>query len=72
MPIEGGPDAVVAAGHGPVKARMTAMFEVIDNPELDVERDSWRRDEAVFIAVRVSAPRQSRSGLKWKRRCYTY
>jgi ketosteroid isomerase-like protein len=62
VPMEGGPDAAVAAGHGPVKARLTAMFEVMENPAVEVE-EILGAGERVFIAVLVSG-RGRGSGLE--------
>jgi ketosteroid isomerase-like protein len=53
VPLEGAPDAAVAYGHGPVKARMMAMIDVMEEPRIEAE-EIIDAGEMVVIAIRIS------------------
>jgi ketosteroid isomerase-like protein len=54
VPLEGGPDSyAVAYGHGPVKARMMAMLDVMEEPRIEAE-EIIDAGERVVIAIRIS------------------
>jgi len=53
VPLEGAPDAAVSYGHGPVKARMMAMLEVMEEPQIEAE-EIIDAGEKVVIAIRIS------------------
>jgi ketosteroid isomerase-like protein len=53
VPLEGAPDAAVAYGHGPVKARMMAMLDVMEKPQIEAE-EIIDAGEQVVIAIRIS------------------
>jgi ketosteroid isomerase-like protein len=54
VPLEGGPDSyAVSSGKGPVKARMMAMFDVMEGPRIEAG-EIIDAGEKVVIAVRVS------------------
>ena len=53
VPLEGAPDTAVAHGHGPVKARMMAMLDVMEKPQIEAE-EIIDAGEKVVIAIRIS------------------
>ena len=53
VPLEGAPDTAVAYGHGPVKARMMAMIDVMEEPQIEAE-EIIDAGERVVIAIRIS------------------
>jgi ketosteroid isomerase-like protein len=53
VPLEGAPDAAVAYGHEPVKARMMAMLDVMEEPQIEVEEIIDAGDKVV-IPIRIS------------------
>ncbi|MEK6271438.1 MAG: nuclear transport factor 2 family protein [Actinomycetota bacterium] len=53
VPLEGAPDVAPAHGHGPVKARMMAMLDVMEEPQIDPE-EIIDAGERVVIAIRIS------------------
>jgi ketosteroid isomerase-like protein len=53
VPLEGAPDAAVSRGYGPVKARMMAMLEVMEEPQIEAE-EIIDAGEKVVIAIRIS------------------
>ena len=53
VPLEGAPDAATAHGHGPVKARMMAMLDVMEKPQIEAE-EIIEAGEKVVIAIRIS------------------
>jgi ketosteroid isomerase-like protein len=53
VPLEGAPDAAVAYGHAPVKARMMAMIDVMEEPQIEAE-EIIDAGEMVVIAIRIS------------------
>jgi ketosteroid isomerase-like protein len=68
VPMDGGPDVAVATGHEPVKARLTAMFEVMGQPEIEAE-EILDAGEKVFVAIRISG-RGRGSGLDMEARWF--
>ena len=53
VPLEGALDVAPAYGHGPVKARMMAMLDVMDEPRIEAE-EIIDAGERVIIAIRIS------------------
>ncbi len=53
VPLEGALDFDVSVGHEPVKGRIRAIFEVMDEPEIEPE-EIIDGGEKVFVAVRIS------------------
>ena len=53
VPLEGAPDTAVAYGHGPVKARMMAMLEVMEEPQIEAGEIIDAGDKVV-VAIRIS------------------
>ena len=54
VPLEGGPDSyAVSSGKGPVKARMMAMFDVMEEPRIEAG-EIIDAGEKVVIAIHMS------------------
>jgi ketosteroid isomerase-like protein len=53
VPLEGALDVAVDRGHGPVKARLMAMLEVMEEPQIEAE-EIIDAGERVVIAIRIS------------------
>jgi ketosteroid isomerase-like protein len=53
VPLEGALDVAPAHGHGPVKARMMAILDVMDEPRIEAE-EIIDAGERVVIAIRIS------------------
>jgi ketosteroid isomerase-like protein len=52
-PLEGAPDAGISHGHGPVKARMEAMLDVMEEPQIEAGEIIDAGDRVV-VAIRMS------------------
>jgi ketosteroid isomerase-like protein len=53
VPMKGALDADVSVGHEAVKARLTAMLDVMGKPEIEAE-EIIDAGEKVFIAIRIA------------------
>ena len=53
VPLEGALDVAVSSGHGPVRARMMAMLDVMEEPQIEAE-EFIDAGERVVVAIRIS------------------